>query len=72
MYRRSPRGTPPEIIERLNREANTGLANPTIKARFAEVGTIPMIFTPEKFAAYVAAEAEKWGKVVRAANIKPD
>ena len=67
-----PRGTPPEIIELLNREANAGLANLTIKARLAEGGTVPMIFTAEKFAAYVAAEAEKWGKVIRVANIKPE
>jgi tripartite-type tricarboxylate transporter receptor subunit TctC len=59
-----PRGTPPEIIERPNREANAGLAIPAIKARLMEVGTVPMIRTPDAFAAYVASEAEKWAKVV--------
>ena len=65
-----PRGTPNEIIERLNREINEGLANPVIKARLADAATTPMVFTPAEFGAYMAAEIEKWGKVIRAANIK--
>jgi tripartite-type tricarboxylate transporter receptor subunit TctC len=68
----APRGTPPEIIARLNRDINAGLADPTIKARLAEVGTIPMIFTATEFGAYVAAESEKWAKVVTFAGIKPE
>jgi tripartite-type tricarboxylate transporter receptor subunit TctC len=67
-----PNGTPLEIIARLNRKINAGLANPTIKARLAEVGTIPMIFTAAEFGAYVAAESEKWAKVVKFAGIKPE
>jgi tripartite-type tricarboxylate transporter receptor subunit TctC len=67
-----PRGTPGEIIERLNREINAALVNPTIKARLAEVATTPKIFAPAEFGAYVAAEIEKWAKVIRAANIKPE
>jgi tripartite-type tricarboxylate transporter receptor subunit TctC len=67
-----PKGTPPEIIARLNREINAGLASPTIKARLAEIGTIPMIFTATEFGAYVAAESEKWAKVVEFAGIKPE
>jgi tripartite-type tricarboxylate transporter receptor subunit TctC len=67
-----PRGTPPEIIERLNREANAGLAIPAIKARLMQASTVPMILTPETFAAYVASEAERWGKVVKFANIKSE
>jgi tripartite-type tricarboxylate transporter receptor subunit TctC len=55
-----PKGTPVEIIARLNHEINAGLANPTIKSRLAEIGTIPMIFTAADFGACVAAESEKW------------
>ena len=67
-----PKGTPTEIIARLNHEINAGLANPTIKSRLAEVGTIPMIFTATEFGAYIAAESEKWAKVVKVAGIKPE
>jgi tripartite-type tricarboxylate transporter receptor subunit TctC len=67
-----PKGTPTEIIARLNHEINAGLANPTIKSRLAEIGTIPMIFTSAEFGAYVAAESEKWAKVVKFAGIKPE
>jgi len=56
-----PRGTPNEIIERLNREINDGLVNPVIKARLADAATTPMVFTPAEFGAYMAAETEKWG-----------
>jgi tripartite-type tricarboxylate transporter receptor subunit TctC len=67
-----PRGTPPEIIERLSREINAGLVNPTIKARLADVATTPILFTPAQFGAYMAAEVEKWGKVIRASGIRPE
>jgi tripartite-type tricarboxylate transporter receptor subunit TctC len=67
-----PQGTPPEIVERLNREVNEVLAQPEIKARFADVGTVPMVLSAAEFRAYIAAEFEKWDKVVRVAGIKPD
>jgi len=67
-----PRGTPPEIIERLNRVVNEGLAQPEIKARFADAGTVPMVLSPAEFRALIAAEFEKWDKVVKVAGIKPD
>ena len=63
---------PPEIIARLNQEINTGLANPTIKSRLAEVGTIPMILSAKEFGAYIGAESAKWDKVVKFAGIKPE
>ena len=67
----APRGTPTEIIERLNREVTAGLAQPDIKARLADVGTVPMVLSPAEFRAYIAAEAAKWDKVVKIAGIKP-
>jgi tripartite-type tricarboxylate transporter receptor subunit TctC len=63
-------GTPPDIIERLNRVINAGLADPHLAARLAELGAVPQPFTPAEFGAYMAAEAEKWAKIVRAANVR--
>jgi tripartite-type tricarboxylate transporter receptor subunit TctC len=68
----APRGTPPEIIDRLNRDINAGLANPSIQARLLEIGTIPMIVTAAEFGAYISAETEKWAKVVKFAGIKAE
>jgi len=65
-------GTPREIIERLNREINAGLADPAVRARLADVATTPIFFTPDEFGAYMASEVEKWGKVVRVSGIRPE
>jgi tripartite-type tricarboxylate transporter receptor subunit TctC len=65
-----PRGTPPEIVARLNREITAGLADPGVKARLSEVAATPMPFTPDELGAYVASEIDKWGKVIREAKIK--
>jgi len=65
-----PHGTPAAIVARLNREINAGLADPAVKARLAEVATTPIPQSPEQFGAYVAAEIEKWAKVIRAAKIR--
>jgi tripartite-type tricarboxylate transporter receptor subunit TctC len=67
-----PKGTPTSIILRLNREINDGLANGAIRTRLADIGTIPMAFTPDEFGAFIATETEKWGKVVRSAGIKQE
>jgi len=67
-----PRGTPAEIIARLNREINAGLADPAVRARLADVATTPIFFTPDEFGAYMASEVEKWGKVVRLSGIRPE
>jgi tripartite-type tricarboxylate transporter receptor subunit TctC len=67
-----PKGTPTEIIARLNHEINAGLTNPAIKSRLAELGTIPMIFTATEFGAFIAAESEKWANVVKFASIQPE
>jgi tripartite-type tricarboxylate transporter receptor subunit TctC len=68
----SPRGTPPEIIAVLNREINAGLASPRIKARYDELGLQIIAGSPQEFGKLIADETEKWGKVIRAANIKPE
>ena len=60
-----PKGTPPAIVERLNREINAALADPKIKARFAELGAVPFVATPAQMVAHVASETEKWGKAVK-------
>jgi tripartite-type tricarboxylate transporter receptor subunit TctC len=66
------KGTPREIIERLNREINAGLASSAISARFAELAAIPFVVSPVEFDAHMAAATEKWAKVIRTANIKPE
>jgi tripartite-type tricarboxylate transporter receptor subunit TctC len=68
----APKGTPAKIVERLNREINAGLVDPRLKARLADLGGVPMPMNPAEFGALVAAETEKWGKVIRTANIKPE
>ncbi len=68
----APRNTPAEIIDRLNKEVAAALADPKIKARFADLGGTPLVLTPSEFGKLVADETEKWAKVIRAANIKPE
>jgi tripartite-type tricarboxylate transporter receptor subunit TctC len=68
----SPKNTPAEIIDTLNREINAGLADPPMKARIADLGGSPMPMTPTDFGKFIADETEKWAKVIRTANIKPE
>jgi tripartite-type tricarboxylate transporter receptor subunit TctC len=68
----APRNTPIEIIDKLNREINAGLGDSRMKARLADLGGIALLGFPADFAMLVADEAEKWGKVIRAANIKAE
>jgi tripartite-type tricarboxylate transporter receptor subunit TctC len=68
----APRGTPTEIIDLLNKEINAGVADPKIKARFADLGGTPLALTPAGFGKLIADETEQWAKVIRAANIKPE
>ncbi len=68
----APAKTPPEIIDKLNREINAVLADPAIKAKLLDLGAEPMLMTPAEFGKYIADETEKWGKVVKFAHIKPD
>ena len=67
-----PRGTPPEVIAVLNREINAALASPPMKAKLAELGTDPIIATPDEFWRFAASETEKWEKVIKQAGIKVD
>ena len=66
----APRGTPPAIVETLNQAVNAVLADPKLQARLAELAGEPMPMTPAEFGKLVADETGKWGKVIRAANIK--
>ena len=68
----APKNTPAEIIEKLNKEINAALADPKIKARLADLGGTVLPGSPAEFGKLVADETEKWGKVIRAANIKPE
>ena len=68
----APKDTPAEIVEKLNREINAGLADPKMKARLAELGGDVLALSPADFGKFIADETEKWGKVIRAANIKPE
>ena len=68
----APRNTPAEIVENLNREINAGLADPKLKARLAELGGTAFVGSPADFGKLIADETERWGKVIRAANIKAD
>lgn len=66
------RGTPADIIARLNGELNVGLADATVRQRFAAIAATPVIHTPESFGALVGSEVDKWGAVIRTAGIRGD
>ncbi len=68
----APKSTPAEVVDKLNAEINAGLADPKLKARLSELGSISFDGSPSDFGKHLAAETEKWGKVIRAANIKPE
>ncbi len=68
----APKNTPAEIVNQLNREIAAALADPKIKARFADLGGTTDPLTPAEFGKLIAQETEKWAKVIRTANIKPE
>ena len=68
----APKATPAEIVDKLNREINTALADPGIKGRIADLGGAVAPLSPSAFAKFIADETEKWAKVIRTANIKAD
>ena len=67
----APKRTSAEIIDKINREINAGLADPKMKVRFADLGGVPMPMTPAEFGKLIADETDKWAKVIRMANLKP-
>src|SRR6266481_4412760 len=66
----APSKTPAEIVDRLNQEINAGLADAKLKARFADLGAAVFVSSPSGFAKHITEETEKWGKVVRTANLR--
>ena len=68
----APKNTPAEIIDKLNKEINAGLADPKIKARLADLGGTVLPGSPADFGKLIADETEKWAKVVKFAGLKPE
>ena len=66
----APKGTPAQIINRLNEETNAALADPKIKGRLADLGGTTLVGSPADFGKFIVDETEKWGQVIRAANIR--
>jgi len=67
-----PKNTPAEIIDKLNKEINAGLADPKMKARLADFGSTPLVGSPADLGKLIADDTEKWGKVIKSAGIKPE
>jgi tripartite-type tricarboxylate transporter receptor subunit TctC len=68
----APKNTPTEIVARLNKEINAGLADPKMKARLADLGATVLALSPADFGKLIAEDTEKWAKVVKFAGIKPE
>jgi tripartite-type tricarboxylate transporter receptor subunit TctC len=68
----APTNIPSETIDKLNSEINAGLADPKFRTRLADLGVTAFVSSPAELANHIAAETEKWGKLIRAANIKLD
>jgi tripartite-type tricarboxylate transporter receptor subunit TctC len=68
----APKNTPTEILDKLNNEINAAVADPNMKARLADLGGTILAGSPADFGKFIADETEKWGKVIRAVNIKAE
>jgi tripartite-type tricarboxylate transporter receptor subunit TctC len=68
----APKSTPTDIVDKLNKEINTSIADPKLKVRFADLGSTPLAGSPADFGKFIADETEKWAKVIKFAGIKPE
>jgi tripartite-type tricarboxylate transporter receptor subunit TctC len=68
----APRNTPTEIVDKLNQEISVALADPKMKARLADLGSTAFVSSPADFSKFIAEFTERWGKIIRSANIKAD
>jgi len=68
----APKGTPADIVEKLNAAINAGLNDPEVKARFAQLEATPLVFTPKQYGEFLVSESERWGKAVKASGVKGD
>jgi len=68
----APKRTPAEIVDRINMEINAGLSDPKLKVRLAGLGSSVFVLSPSDFGKFIADETEKWAKVIKFANIKPE
>jgi tripartite-type tricarboxylate transporter receptor subunit TctC len=68
----APKATPAEIVEKLNKEINAGLADPKMKTRLADLGGAVLPGSPSDFGKFITNETEKWAKVIKFAGIKPE
>ncbi len=68
----APKGTPAEIVDKLNREVNAVLADPAVSGKLREIGSIPLASSVADFGKLIADETEKWGKVVKFAGLRAD
>jgi tripartite-type tricarboxylate transporter receptor subunit TctC len=68
----APKGTPPDVVDKLNKAVNAALADPAMVKRFAELGAVPMPMSPQEFGKLVADETAKWRKVVEFAGVSVD
>ena len=67
----APHGTPADVVDRIHREIDAGLADPKMRTRFAELGGAPMPLAPAEFSKLIAEETDKWAKVIHTGNLKP-
>jgi tripartite-type tricarboxylate transporter receptor subunit TctC len=68
----APKGTPADVIAKLNAAINAALADPEFAARFAQLEAKPLVFTPMEYGAFLVSETERWGKAVRASGVRGD